>query len=132
VRLLPDQCTLEGDALVFWEVAHPEVLENIEALYEYVCFTACTHALRPSGQPTVVVHDFPSLETGQVALWGGRSMTADSIESFRDGGLVLAEIRLGVAAMGGAAAAVVEDSDLEIPRDHPNVASQGAPTDKVT
>jgi hypothetical protein len=34
--------------------------------------------------------------------------------------------------MGSAATAAVEDADLEIPRDHPNVASQGSPADRVT
>lgn len=97
---LPDQCTLEDGDLVFWEVGDPATLADDEKLYEYACFTACTHGLRPDGVPRVEVCDFPALEGEDVALWGRRSMTATAVSRFRADGLVLARIALPVAPMG--------------------------------
>ena len=97
---LPDQCTVEGNELVFWEVGDRAVLADAEKLYEYTCFAACTHGLRPAGVPTVEVLPIPEVEPGGVATWGRRSMTAEAAAGFRAAGLVLARIALPVTPMG--------------------------------
>jgi hypothetical protein len=109
--MLPDQCTLEVNELVFWEVADPTTLADDEKIYEYACFTACTNGLRPSGMTSVQTSEFPELDDDDVALWGKRSMTAEAIRRFRADGLVLAKILLPVAAMGGDARRAVADAD---------------------
>lgn len=116
---LPDQCTLEGGDLVFWEVGDRATLADAEKLYEYTCFTACTHGLRPAGAPTVELTELPSLADGEVALWGTRSMTAESVEQFRAAGLVLARIALPVAAMGAGALQAVAAAGERPPHEPP-------------
>ena len=98
---LPDNAEVVGDALVFWELAHPSTLANEEGLYEYACFTACTNGLRPMGRPVVVELPIPELSAGEAATWGGRTITVDDAARFRGDGMVLAEIRLPVASMVG-------------------------------
>jgi hypothetical protein len=85
---------------VFLEVGAREVLENEEGIYEHTCFVACTHGLRPMGRPLVKTYPLPEIDAGQAALWGGRTMTAADVDSWREQGLVLAELRLPVQAMG--------------------------------
>jgi hypothetical protein len=97
---LPDQCTVEGDDLVLWEVGDPATLTDADKIYEYACGIACTSGLRPRGTTKVEIHDFPDLAEGDTALWGRRSMTAESIATFRAAGLTLATIRLPVVPMG--------------------------------
>lgn len=117
--LLPDQCTLEDGALVFWEVADPATLADADKLYEYACFHACTNGLRPSGYPSVETSDFPALGDGEVGLWGKRSMTSESIRQFQAAGLVLARIALPVAQMGGDALRSVAAADGTPPHETP-------------
>jgi hypothetical protein len=107
---LPDQCTVEGDDLAFWEVADPATLADLEKIYEYACATACTSGLRPTGMASVETSDYPDLAEGETALWGRRSMTAESIGAFRAAGMVLATIRLPVAPMAGHQVRAVVDA----------------------
>ncbi len=97
---LPEQCLVVDGALVFYELAQPDMLADTERIYEYACFTACTNRLRPLGVPTVATQELPDLQPGEAARWGGRALSADAAASFRAEGFVLAEIRLPVAPMG--------------------------------
>jgi hypothetical protein len=97
---LPPQCEVVDGFLVFWELAHPDVLGNDEALYEHTCFVACTNALRPLGRQQVEIHPFPELGADQYGFWGGARFDATDIEGFKAAGYVLAEIRLPAQPMG--------------------------------
>jgi len=103
---LPVECELQGESLVFWTLARPSDLEDSEKIYDHTCFVACTNGLRPLGAPEVLTHPYPELAPGTKGNWGRRSMTPESIEQFRTEGYVLAELRLPVAQMGGAAMAM--------------------------
>jgi hypothetical protein len=97
---LPDNCEIVDGFLVFWELAHPNTLDNHEGLYEYACFNACTNGLRPGGAHDVTQYPLPELETGQVLVWGGRTLSAKDVDRYRDQGMMLARIRLPVSPMG--------------------------------
>ncbi len=97
---LPDNCRLEDGFLVFWELAHPDILQRQEDLYEYACYNACTNALRPAGPVEIASRPLPDLEASAVAVWGGRALTAEAVEQYRAQGMVLAQIRLPVSPMG--------------------------------
>jgi hypothetical protein len=86
--------------LVFWEVAHPDVLSDEQGLFDHTCFIACTNLLRPLGQHHVRVHPWPELADDEVGTWGGAVFTVDEMAGFKDGGYVLAEIRLPAQPMG--------------------------------
>jgi len=100
---LPDQCELRNGYLVFWELARPEDLADEDRIYEHTCFVACTNGLRPMGRSEVLTHPYPELAPGTQGMWGGRSVTDESLREFRDSGYVLCELRLPVAPMGAAA-----------------------------
>ena len=100
MRELPPECHIEDGDLVFLEVGSLDVLGNEEGIYEHTCFVACTHGLRPMGRPVVKTYPLPEMEADQAALWGGRTMTAADVDAWRGQGLVLAELRLPVQAMG--------------------------------
>lgn len=100
MRPLPDGCHLEDDHLVCYEVALPAVLGDEDSIYEHVCYIACTHGLRPAGPVQIRTRELPQLGEDEVAVWGGRSMTAPEVASWADQGMVLAQLRLPVTAMG--------------------------------
>ena len=100
---LPDNCELIDGQLVFWELAHPSTLANEQGLYEYVCFNACTNALKPSGPHSVTRFALPELAEGEALSWGGRTVTAAEASTYRAQGMVLAAVRLPVEPMGGSA-----------------------------
>lgn len=100
MRELPAGCQLEDSELVFFEVAPPAVLANEERIYEHTCYIACTHGLRPAGTPGVRTYPLPELAEDQMASWGGRTMTAAEVATWREQGMLLAELRLPVQAMG--------------------------------
>jgi hypothetical protein len=100
---LPEHCEVVDGALVFYELAQPDVLADADRLYEYTCFTACTNLLRPLGVPTVSTQALPELAPGEVTMWGGRALGAEAADTYRQQGFVLAELRLPVAPMGPSA-----------------------------
>jgi hypothetical protein len=98
---LPDNCELIDGHLVFWELAHPSTLSNEQGLYEYVCFNACTNALKPMGPHKVAQFALPELGEGEAVSWGGRMLTATEVSTYRAEGMVLAAVQLPVEPMGG-------------------------------
>ncbi|MBW8826824.1 MAG: hypothetical protein JF603_10815 [Acidobacteria bacterium] len=112
---LPDGCHLEGNELVFYELANEETLANEEGLYEHTCFVACTNALRPLGGTTVKRFDYPEIELTEALDWGGRLLTGEAIALYREQGYLMCQLRLPVAPMGGP----VPEGAPERPADHP-------------
>ena len=97
---LPDSCELTATHLIFWELASEPQLADTAKLYEFCCTVACTNALRPLGAVEVVRHPFPTLDDGQVLLWGNRQLAAEAGRTYRESGYVLCELRLPVQPMG--------------------------------
>ena len=96
---LPDNCRLEDDELVFYELAREATLADAEGLYGHVCFVACTNALRPAGVPTVIRFGFPTMTADDVVDWGSRYLTRALVDEYRRDGYVLCELRLPVTPM---------------------------------
>ena len=116
---LPDGCRLEGADLVFYELANEDTLANHDALYEHTCFVACTNALRPAGDTSVVRFPFPELAGSESLDWGGRYLTSELVDGYRAQGYVLCQLRLPVQPMG----APLPDGALALrrPDDHPPI-----------
>lgn len=96
---LPDGCELTSTHLVFWELAVPAQLDDIDKLYEFCCTVACTNALRPLGPVEVVRRPIPPLDAGDVVSWGDRTLAADAAQAYAAQGYVLCELRLPVQPM---------------------------------
>ena len=97
---LPDSCELTDTHLVFWELATEQQVADVDKLYEFCCTVACTNALRPLGPVEVVPRPIPTLEPGDVVIWGNRSLTAAAAAEYGAQGFVLCELRLPVQGMG--------------------------------
>lgn len=116
---LPESCRIEGNELVFYELADEPTLANGDGLYEYTCFVACTNRLRPDGVPEVRRFEYPELGAEEATTWGGRYLDGSMLEQYRDAGYVLCQLRLPVLPMGGSDAGEVGPP----PADHPPVTS---------
>jgi hypothetical protein len=116
---LPDGCHLEGNELVFYELANEATLADHDALYEHTCFVACTNALRPNGDTVVARFEYPVLTPEESLDWGGRFLTGELIDGYRSQGYVLCQLRLPVQPMGGP----LPDGALALrrPQEHPPV-----------
>lgn len=108
---LPEQCRVEDNVLIFAELADDATLSDRDKLYEHVCFVACTNGLRPAGDVEVRRFEFPPIPDDSYAVWGGRSITAEAADSYRESGYRLCELRLPIAPMAGGAPMAMPSAD---------------------